>query len=86
MLKSRLLYYCNLLPRSPLLHSATCFEYRSIRNVGFTSNLKKSYTLVVIGGGSAGISIAARFANYLKILKKGTVAVVEPQNVRLIYI
>ncbi len=47
-----------------------------------SANPKNSYTLVIVGGGSGGISVAARFARYLNIVRKGgTIAVIEPQNV-----
>lgn len=46
---------------------------------------KRSYTVVIVGGGSGGIPVAARLARYLKIFRKGgTIAVIEPQNVSCI--
>jgi len=76
MLKSRQLLSRNLL--NNLTHHSG--ESRLVSSV---TTPKKSYTLVVIGGGSGGIPVAARFSRYFRALKnKGTIAVIEPQNVR----
>lgn len=42
---------------------------------------QRSYNIVVIGGGSGGISVAARMSRYLRAIKKGKVAIVEPRKV-----
>lgn len=44
----------------------------------FSSNAASAFKLVVVGGGSAGIPVAARFA---KVLPKGSVAIIEPKDV-----
>lgn len=41
---------------------------------------QRSYNIVVIGGGSGGISVAARMSRYLRAIKKGKVAIVEPRK------
>lgn len=59
-------------------------QYRECPSRFITSDPKKHYNLVIIGGGSGGISVAARFARYFRAMKnKATIAVIEPQHVSL---